>query len=304
MPVGDAIYAAVFHSISAFCNAGFSLFPTSLEAYRGNWLVNLTIAALIVVGGVGFVVVEDLSTAAQDWRAGRGWRLRLHSKVVLVVTGLLVLAGGIGVFTFERHNALAGLPGDEVFLACLFQSVTARTAGFSTVDYSGLTNATLFLSVLLMLIGGSPGSCAGGIKTTTVAVVVSLFRDRLLGRARVRMAHRTVPDRSVAQSVSMLVGTLAFVIFVAFALVAVELGPVPHRTAGGTFLEMLFEVVSAVGTVGLTTGVTPTLSATGKILLVSAMFVGRLGPLTLVAALARARRPAKLEYAEEDLLIG
>lgn len=304
MPVGRAIYSAVFHSVSAFCNAGFSLFPTSLEGYRGSWLVNLTVVALIIAGGVGFVVVEDLSTTVQDWKAGRGLRLRLHSKVVLVVTGLLVLAGGLGVFVFERHNALAGMSANEAFLACLFQSVTARTAGFSTVDYSELTNATLFLTALLMLVGGSPGSCAGGIKTTTVAVVASLFRDRLLGRSRVRMAHRTVPDSTVAQSVSMLVGTVAFVVVVAFALVAIELGPVPHRTAGGTFLEMLFEVVSAVGTVGLTTGVTPMLSATGKLLLVLAMFVGRLGPLTLVAALARAKQPAKLDYAEEDLLIG
>ncbi|GAB4276409.1 MAG: TrkH family potassium uptake protein [Deferrisomatales bacterium] len=303
-PWADALYHGVFHSVSAFCNAGFSLYATSFVAYRGDWILNGTVIALIVAGGLGFTVLEDLAGAAGSRRAGRPVRLRLHTKVVLTTTGLLIAGGTLGVWVFESRNALAGLGRGETFLACLFQSVTPRTAGFNTLDYSNLTNTTLFFSILLMFIGASPGSCGGGIKTSTFAVVAALFRDRVLARHRVHLFRRTLPEETVARSVAILLASFAFVTLVTFALLASEIGPVPHRQGGGTFLEYFFEVVSAFGTVGLSTGVTASLSTFGKLLITFVMFVGRLGPLTMAMAIGKKPGRGKYQFAEESLMVG
>ncbi len=303
-PPWEAAYHAVFHSVSAFCNAGFSLYATSLAEFRGNWTVNLTVMVLVVLGGLGFIVLEDLRVAWAEWRAGRAVRLRLHTKVVLVWTGALVGAGAAGIWVFERSNALAGLPWDETFLACLFQSVTPRTAGFNTMDYAVLSNTTLFLTILLMFVGANPGSCGGGIKVTTAALVAALFRDRLLGRRRVSLFRRTVPDPTVARAVTILVASFALVTVAIFLLLASEVGPVPHGETGASFLEYFFEIVSAFGTVGLSTGVTPTLSPPGRLLITAVMFVGRLGPLTLAIAVGMHEERDKFWYAEENLMVG
>jgi len=303
-PLGQAVYHAVFHSVSAFCNAGFSLYSSSLIDYRGDWVVNFTVMGLIVLGGLGFTVLEDLQDAWADWRGGRAVRLRLHSKIVLTWSGALIAVGSVGVWLFERQNALAGLPWDESLLACLFQSVTPRTAGFNTLDYSNLTNTTLFFTILLMFIGASPGSCGGGIKTSTFALVSALFRDRLLGRKRVSLFRRTLPEETVARAVSILVASFAFVTLVLFLLLASEIGPVPHRTGGGSFLEYFFEAVSAFGTVGLSTGVTPKLSTFGRVLITAVMFVGRLGPLTLALAVGMKAERGRFQYAEENAMVG
>ncbi len=304
MSLGQAAYNGVFHSVSAFCNAGFSLFSTSFVDYRGDWVLNATVMGLIVAGGLGFTVLQDLADAWSDRRAGRAVRLQLHTKVVLGTTAFLVGVGAVGVWAFEARNALAGLPWHEQMAAALFQSVTARTAGFNTLDYATLTNTTLFLSILLMFVGASPGSCGGGIKTSTFAVVAGLFRARVLARRQVSLFRRTVPEGTVARSVSILMASFAFVTLVTFALLATEVGPVPHTAGGGRFLELFFEAVSAFGTVGLSTGTTPTLSTAGRLLLVGVMFVGRVGPLTLAMAIGRKRGAGVFQYAEEDLMVG
>ncbi|GAB6062916.1 TrkH family potassium uptake protein [Deferrisoma palaeochoriense] len=303
-PWDEALWSAVFHSVSAFCNAGFSLYATSFVAFRGDWLLNLTIMLLITLGGLGFLVLEDLADAWADRRAGRPARLGLHTKVVLATSAVLTFGGAAGVWFFEAPNTLAGLPWHEQVLASLFQSVTARTAGFNTLDYGSLTNTTLFFTILLMFIGASPGSCGGGIKTTTFAVVTGLFRDRLRARERVSLFRRTLPEATVARAVSLLMASFAFVTLVIFALLATEIGPVPHRSGGGTFLEIFFEAVSAFGTVGLSTGITPTLSTAGRLLVTFTMFVGRVGPLTLAIAVGRKREPGRFLYAEENLMVG
>lgn len=303
-PLGAAVYQAVFHSVSAFCNAGFSLYAANLLEFRADWGVNLTVMGLIVLGGLGFTVLEDLADAWTRWRSGAPVRLRLHSKTVLIASGALILAGAAGVFLFERGNALAGVPPGETALACLFQSVTARTAGFNTLDYARLTDATLFLSILLMFVGGSPGSCAGGIKTTTFVVVAGLFRDRFLGRKRVSIFRRTVPEGTVARAVTITTASFAFVTVVIFLLLGTDLGSVPHGEAGGRFLDLFFEAVSAFGTVGLSTGTTPTLSAAGKLLITLAMFVGRLGPLTMAMAAGMRAEREHFQYAEENVMVG
>jgi len=303
-PLPEAVYHGVFHSVSAFCNAGFGLYSSSLMEYRGSWTVNFTVMGLIVLGGLGFTVLEDLQDAWKEWRHGRLVRLRLHTKVVLSWSGGLIAVGALGVWLFERQNALAGLPWDENLLACLFQSVTPRTAGFNTLDYATLTNTTLFFTIILMFIGASPGSCGGGIKTTTFAIVAALFRDRLLGRKRVNVFRRTLPEETVARAVSLLVASFAFVTLVIFLLLWSEIGPVPHRTGGGAFLEYFFEAVSAFGTVGLSTGVTPSLSTFGRILITVVMFVGRLGPLTLAMAVGMKAERGRFQYAEENAMVG
>lgn len=304
LPPGEALYHGVFHAVSAFCNAGFSLNPDSLMGYRADAPVNITVMGLVVLGGLGFLVLDDAKDAWAHWRAGRVVRLRLHSKVVLSGTAALTLAGAGGIWLFERVNALAGLPWGETALACLFQSVTPRTAGFNTLDYAALSDKTLFLTILLMFVGASPGSCGGGIKITTAALLGALFRARLLGRRRVSLFRRTVPDATVARAVTIAVASFAFATAAIFLLLAAELGPVPHGASGGAFLEYFFEVVSAFGTVGLSTGTTPTLSTAGRLLVTAAMFAGRLGPLTLAVALGMRGERDRLWYAEENLMVG
>jgi len=304
LPFLTAFRHGLFHSISAFCNAGFSLYSDSLISYRGSWLVNATILTLIVTGGIGFTVLEDLADAWTDWRAGRAVRLQLHSKVVLSTTAILILAGTVGIWVFERGNALKGLGPGESFLACLFQSITARTAGFNTLDYAVLTNTTLFLSVLMMFIGASPGSCGGGVKTSTFAVVASLFKSRILAQGRVSLFKRTLPEHTVSRAVSILMASFVFVTVITFILLAAEIGPVPHHQGGGRFLELFFETVSAFGTVGLSTGITGGLSSFGKILLACVMFVGRIGPLTMALAIGKKEERGRFQYAEENLMVG
>ncbi len=303
-PTQAALFSSVFHSISAFCNAGFSLYATSLTEYRGDWILNLTVMILIVMGGLGFTVLEDLADAWSDRRAGRAAKLSLHSKVVLSFTGGLIVGGAFLIWAFESRNALQGMGVSETLLACLFQSVTSRTAGFNTLDYAMLTNTTLFITILLMFIGAGPGSCGGGIKVSTFALVLALFRDRLLARNRVHLYRRTMPEETVSRSVALLLASFTFVTVVTFLILGTEIGPVPHYQGGGRFLELFFEVVSAFGTVGLSTGATATLSPLGKLLIIASMFVGRLGPLTLALAVGGKATRGRFQYAEENLMVG
>ncbi|MBE0617805.1 MAG: potassium transporter [Proteobacteria bacterium] len=304
LPWAEALGQGLFHSVSAFCNAGFALNAASFMEYRGDVVLNATVMLLIVLGGLGFIVLEDLADAWRARRAGKPAQLMLHTKVVLGTTGLLIFVGALAMWGFERRNALAGLSWGETTLACLFQSVTARTAGFNTLDYAALTNTTLFFTILLMFVGASPGSCGGGIKTTTFATVLAVFRDRLLARKRVRLFRRVLPEEVVARSVALLIASFAFVTVVTLALSVLEVGPVPHREQGNSFLGLFFEAVSAFGTVGLSTGVTGSLSSPGKLLLTLVMFVGRLGPLTMAVAIGRKGGGEEFQYAEEGLMVG
>ena len=304
MSLGAAVYNGVFHSISAFCNAGFSTFSTSLMDYRGDWLCNLTVMGLIVVGGIGFTVMEDAREALWRRRAGERMRLQLHTKVVLLITAALIVAGFLGVWAFEARNTLEALPWDQKILACLFQSVTPRTAGFNTLDYGKLSNSTLFFTILLMFVGASPGSTGGGIKTSTFAVVLALSRSRILARSRVSLFRRTLPEDTVSRSVAILMASFVLVTVVTFALLTTEIGDVAYAAGQKRFIEVMFEAVSAFGTVGLSTGITPTLSSAGKLLLVFLMFVGRVGPLTLAIAIGRKAEKGRFQYAEENLMVG
>ncbi len=298
----DALYLSVFHSVSAFCNAGFSIFSESFITYREDWVLNLVICFLIVTGGIGFPVLSELKR--QFPFNGRTWsRLSLHSKLVLSVTAFLLIIGSLFFILTEWHNTLAPLSYMNRCLAGFFQAVTARTAGFNTLPIGDMANASLFFLILMMFIGASPGSCGGGIKTTTLACLTMLGVSRLRGQRHPQLFRRTISEGSVGKAISIVMVSTSIVIAATFLLLITELGEIPHYLSRGTFLELLFEVVSAFGTVGLSTGVTHGLSTAGKLIVTVVMFVGRLGPLVIAMAVSR-RRTSRYYYAEESIMVG
>jgi trk system potassium uptake protein TrkH len=298
----EALYFSVFHAVSAFCNAGFSLFTESFSGYRQDWLFNLTTCFLIFCGGIGFLVLSEVNRQFTSTRPFLP-RLSLHSKLVLSTTAILIVSGTLLILAMEWQNTLAPLALHDRFLAALFQSVSARTAGFNTLPIGGMANETLFVLMLLMFIGASPGSCGGGIKTTTFASLVVLGLSRLRGHMRPHLFRRTIAEASIAKAVSVVMISAVVIVAGAMALLMSELGELPHSLSRGKFMELLFEVTSAFGTVGLSMGVTPGLSAVGKIVLTCVMFVGRLGPLVIAVAVTRGAA-ARYYYAEEPVMIG
>jgi len=303
---GQRLWAALFHSISAYNNAGFSLWTTSLEHYRDNGLVNAVIAALIVAGGIGWRVTNDL------WRnrfqLARLRRLSLHSRLVLRSTVLLILLGCLGLL-FTEHFATGGVMEPlglwQKLQVSLFQSITTRTAGFNTVPLSVQTfsDAGLLLVIMLMFIGASPGGTGGGIKTTTFAALMGATRSTLQGREEVVIQRRQIPDTVLLRAVGV---TLASVIFVLLMVLLLGLGPTASGAPTGTsfsFLEKLFTCMSAFATVGLDLGVTAQLNRWGQLVLMVGMFVGRLGILLLLSALYGSRPQPRVGYPREELYV-
>jgi trk system potassium uptake protein TrkH len=294
-----AACSAVFHSVSAFCNAGFSLYSDSLIGLRTNPFVIVTVMALIFLGGIGHPVIVDIwrkieTLGKRDARGPR--RLTLSSKVALWTSGALIFGGLALLFIFGLTPAERSAP--DKILGALFQSVTARTAGFNTIDIGGLPPASLFLLTLLMFIGGSPGSCAGGIKTTTFALWLAKLWSLLKGEKWPRLFHRHIPGE-IARRASMIIGLAAvWNIVGVLLLLATEQG-----TPGIYVHDVLFEQISAFGTVGLSTGVTPNLSIIGRLWIIATMFMGRLGPLTL-AMLMFTRKAPGVRYPEGRIMIG
>ncbi|MBF0162220.1 MAG: hypothetical protein HQL88_08020 [Magnetococcales bacterium] len=304
-PTGQATWLAVFHAISAFCNAGFGLFADSLMGYRQDLLVSGTIMGLIILGGLGFLVVADVTL----WLVARARRQReslsLHSRLVLQTTLVLILFGAVAIAAMEWGSAAMGDQPMAVVLESLFLSVTSRTAGFNATDTALLTGPTLFLVILLMAIGGSPGSTAGGMKTTTAAVCFSLLRSKARNRPRVECLERAVPDETVNKAMLVVTGYLLAIIIGVLLLQLTEAGQQPfNKTEGNLFLAHLFETVSALGTVGLSTGVTPTLTTSGKLVITILMFVGRVGPLLAASAMIGAVSKIPYTFAEENVNIG
>jgi trk system potassium uptake protein TrkH len=299
MPLPSAVFASFFHAISAFCNAGLTLFPTSFVQYRGSISLNATICALIVLGGIGFPVIYEFIDRLRTLRQGRRVPVSLHSRIVLTTTAILISAGAILVYVLERDHQLAGIPVKDKVLASLFQSITARTAGFNTLDVGSLTVATLFILVMLMFVGASPGSCGGGIKTTSLAVLVAIMNDRIKGRRSASLFHRTIPDETVSKALSIFI--LAVITLTVGLLLLLITQPSPPRDF---FLTCLFETVSAFGTVGLSMGITPSLTVVGKFIVICIMLLGRVGLLTVAYVVTSRRAVAQFRYAEEKVMIG
>lgn len=292
-----ALWYAAFHSVSAFCNAGFALFEDSLVRYGSDPVVNLAVIGLVVVGGLGFVVIRELLNRGVV-SAGPLQKLRRvsnHTRLVLVTSAALVTGGAIAFFFLEYDGALAGLSTPARLLAALFQSVTARTAGFNTVSTAALHPVTLFLWAVLMFVGASPGGTGGGIKTTTFAIFILSVKNRVLGRDDITIGRWLVP-RDVVYRATAIAAVAGGIISLFFALLLF--------TERMPFQDLLFETLSAFGTVGLSTGLTPELSDAGKLAITVLMYIGRLGPLTLALAM-RARRPqATIGYPAARVMVG
>lgn len=299
LPASQAIYHGVFHAVSAFCNAGFGLYRDNFISYQSDLTVNFTVTSLIILGGLGFIVIFELTQAPKQRRRA----FSLHTKLVLTTTGVLILAGTTLFLLLEHQNAVQQLPGAAKVLAAYFQSVSARTAGFNTVDIGALTEATLFALIFLMFIGASPGSCGGGIKTTTFAALMALIRARFRNQDEVQLFHRTLPGETISKAVSVAFFSFLPVVFFSLLLLVTEGGGQSQRTTHGLFLAVLFEATSAFGTVGLSTGITPGLTVTGKILITILMFIGRLGPMTVAIAVSGEEKQ-RFKYAQENILIG
>jgi len=296
----EGSWLALFHSISAFNNAGFSLFPDSLTRYATSIPINLVISWLIIFGGIGYQVIMEMFVWLRDRLEGRPERVvfPLNFKVVVSTTVVLLLVGTLAFFAVEYHNpgTTAGYGfGDRLILAW-FQSVVARTAGFNTVDYDAMTQSGLFITIALMFIGASPGGTGGGIKTTTLRVLYSCTKAVLQGKQEVLCYRREIPMSLILKAVAVLFGSVVTVILSTILISVTD----PNIQ----FIDTLFEAVSAFATVGLSTGITAAVTVWSKLVLISTMFIGRVGILLLMSALLGDPSPSAVRYPEENLLVG
>lgn len=303
----NAIWPSIFHSISAFCNAGFSTFSTSLMGFQFNAPLLLIVMLLIVVGGIGFLTLEELFL----WKRGQTpdvgrFRLSIHSQIVLGTSAVLIVAGWIAFTMFEWNNTLANMPAWARVTNGLFASITTRTAGFNTIDYADARAHTNFLTILFMSVGGSPGSTAGGLKTTTFAILGLVAWARLRGYTNVHISGRSIPRDTVQKAIGLFVVGFAILTLSIFLFSIFEMKGVAEATSHGSFLAVIFEAVSAFNTVGLSTGITGDLTLSGRWTTIALMFIGRVGPLTLAAAMARPGRriAGNFRYAHEDVAVG
>ncbi len=288
-----AIYYSVFHSVSAFCNGGFALFADNLESFTYNFNINIVITTLIISGGLGFVVIMDLKR--NIFRKGGIKRLSLHSKIVLAATILLITFGLIGFFVSEYNNTMRGMSFGNRLMSSYFQSVTCRTAGFNTISQANLSYGSILLSVLLMFIGASPGSTGGGIKTTTFAIMFLSIVSIITGKSSVSAYKRKISVHGIKEAISLIGISIGFLMLLLFALFIVN---------DGSFQEITFEAFSAFGTVGLSMGFTNSLNFAGKIIIILLMYLGRIGPLTILYALAQRAVKKRVNYLEENISIG
>jgi trk system potassium uptake protein TrkH len=293
---GNLVWAAVFLSVSAYCNAGFALFRDGMVPFAGNWAVSGIVMSLVVIGGLGFPVCFELLGRLWDRaRRRRCERMSLHCRTVLVVTGVLLVLGTVMYLALEWTRSMSELPLHAKVLTAAFQSVITRTAGFNSLDYSKMAAATWLGTCVLMFIGASPGSTGGGIKTTTLAVLVAATWADLRARNRIELGRRSIADGAARRAVGVTLISGGIVLLVTFLLMLSE-----------TFepLKLGFEAVSALATVGLSTGITPDLTPLGKFTITTAMYLGRIGPLTLAMAMAATPLPRAVALPVERIGIG
>ena len=289
------MYMGLFHSISAFCNAGFDIMGIvgegSMSGYWNDPVVNFIIIGLFVIGGLGFTVLVDI------YNRRPFKKMSLHSRLVLTLTAVLLFVGFVGVFLLEYNNpqTLGELPIYQKLLPSFFTGATTRTAGFNTLDTGALRPSTLFFMLVLMFIGASPASTGGGIKTTTFGLLLISVMAMIKGREEVHLFNRRLPFNIILKALAIIV----------IGLMVIGTGTIVlSRTENQEFLNIFFEVVSAFGTVGLSTGITSELTIFGRIIIIMIMFAGRVGPLTLALAFGQRLKPSKIRYPEEKVLVG
>lgn len=289
------IYYSIFHAISAFCNAGFDLMGgqqpyASFTAYATDPVINITLMLLIIVGGLGFVVWSDVVSKRFRWK-----NYCLHTKMVISVTLLLIFGGALFLFLFEQGGTISGMSTGDQILASLFGSVTARTAGFNTVDTGALQPESKLLTIALMFIGGSPGSTAGGVKTTTIAVILIYVISNLRGESGCNVFHRRIGDEVIKRA------SMVFCLNLFLGLTSVTL---ILATSNLHMSDVLFEVYSAISTVGMTTGITRDLNVVGRIVIIILMYCGRIGSMTFALSLVAKPEAKGLSLPEEKITIG
>ena len=286
-----AIYYSIFHAVSAFNNAGFDLFGNSLVGFTGSIIMNFAVMILIILGGIGFGVLTE---STNDKRFGKS---SLQSKIVVIMTLILLVVGFLVLLALEFNNpeTMGKLPFGEKILSAMFLSVTPRTAGFNTLPTNALRSSSLFFIIILMFIGASPGSTGGGIKTTTFGIMVITMWNKIIGKKDIEIYNRRIDEEDVLKAMAITLLAMALIVLITIVLTITESKP---------FLDILFETVSAFGTVGLSTGVTPTLSKIGRILIIMTMFAGRVGPLTLAVAFAERQRKGIYHYPKEKIMVG
>jgi trk system potassium uptake protein len=294
------LWFAIFHSVSAWNNAGFGLFTENLVAYRGSFLVNAVITGLIIFGGIGYEVILEFYVMIQERLRRQKMRTArtLNFRVAVSTTLFLLFGGTLAIWAIESRNpqTLGSLNTYEQILAAWFQSVTARTAGFNTIDEGKLTIAGMFVTVALMFIGGSPGGTAGGIKTSTARVIASCTRAILQGKESVVLYRRQVPNSLLLKAIAVTFGSIMTVVCGTIAISLAE----PKLN----FINILFEVVSAFATVGLSTGITAGLTSFSKLVLIATMYIGRVGILLLISTVLGDPKSSTVSYPEESLLVG
>ena len=289
------LFYGIFHSISAFCNAGFDLMGgqtpySSFVAYYDDWLVNLVIMSLIIIGGIGFIVWDDLSRNKLHFR-----KYMLQTKIVLVTTAILVFGGGLLFYLLERNHLLVGMNTSGKILTSLFSSVTARTAGFNTTDTAALTDGSKLLTIILMFIGGSPGSTAGGIKTTTLVVLLLCVHSNIKQTYGINIFGRRLENDAVKRAGTILTINLLLAVTASLAIMAIQpLG----------FSDILFETFSAIGTVGMTTGITRALHPVSRCIIILLMYCGRIGSLSFALAFVQSKRKPHVQQPAEAINIG
>ena len=298
-PLAEAFFHALYNAVSAFNNCGYSLFSDNLMGYRGDWIVNLTVMGLIVLGGIGFIVQQEVIARLRGQRK----RLSLHTRIVLLTTGFLIVAGALLFYLFESNHALRGVSGATQLLDSLFQSITPRTAGFNTVDIGRLTNGAIMVMMILMFIGASPGSTGGGIKTTSFTLLLLMIWNRMKGRYDINVFNRQIPREIAGRTIAIIFASFFSVGMITSILLLFGGAELPPEQSRHFFVEYLFETVSAFGTVGLSMGITPKLNDIQKLAVIVMMFAGRVGPLTLAFSWYGVGRKG-IRYAEEPVMVG
>ncbi len=297
-PPGHAFFQSIYHAVSAFNNCGYSLFSDNLMGYQNDWIVNLTIMTLIVLGGIGFIVQYEVISHLRGLQKS----LSIHTKIVLITTASLIISGALLFYLFEINHVLKDASFKTSLLTSLFQSVTARTSGFNTVDIGQLANTTILVLIILMFIGASPGSTGGGIKTTSFALLLLMIRNRFKGQEQVNVFNRTVPAEILGRTISIIFASAFSVVLITSLLLIFSGTSMTPLSSRHFFVEYLFETVSAFGTVGLSMGITAKMNDLQKLAIILMMFAGRVGPLTLAFSWGTPRKG--LTYAEEQVMVG
>lgn len=289
--VGKGIWFSVFHSISAFCNAGFDITGNSMVPFAGDISINMVISLLVILGGIGFSVFIDIT------KNRRLKKFNIHTKMVLTITSILLVIGMLAflIIEFNNPNTIGNMSGMNKILSSFFQSVVPRTAGFNSVDMGSILDTTTFFMIILMFIGGSPGSTAGGVKTTTMGTLILTTMNIIRGNRDVVIYKKRINEDVINRALAIIVVSMVLIIVVASILTITE---------EFIFLDVLFETTSAFATVGLSRGITPDLSSMGKVIIILTMYAGRVGPLTMAFAFAQKNKAKKYRYAEGNIIVG